>query len=302
MSMIEQELSSQPDVWLAAGALAETASEQLPARGQRVVVVGCGTSLYMAQAAARWREDAGDGETDAYPASELPGGRRYDLCVAVSRSGTTTEVVELLERVGGRTLLITADPDQPASAVALSTIALPFADEESVVQTRFATGWLALWRAHLGHDVEALAQDGRWALSAPLPDALETRRQFVFLGRGPAAGLASEAALKLREAAGCWTEAYPSMEIRHGPISGVGPDSLVWSLDRLDDGLRGAIAATGAAIVQGDHDPMAELVRVHRVAVQLAEANGLDPDHPRHLARSVILPAPSPAGAASSDR
>jgi fructoselysine-6-P-deglycase FrlB-like protein len=256
----------------------------------------------MAQAAARWREDAGDGETDAYPASELPAGRRYDLCVAISRSGTTTEVIELLERVGGRSLLITAVPDQPAGHVASSSIALPFADEGSVVQTRFATGWLALWRAHLGHDVDALAEDGRWALSAPLPGRLGDRRQFVFLGRGPAAGLAFEAALKLREAAGCWTEAYPAMEVRHGPISGIGPHSLVWSLDRLDDGIRAAVAATGAAVVQGDHDPMAELVRVHRAAVELAEANGLDPDHPRHLARSVILTAPSPAGATSSDR
>jgi fructoselysine-6-P-deglycase FrlB-like protein len=30
-------------------------------------------------------------------------------------------------------------------------------------------------------------------------------------------------------------------------------------------------------------------VRVHRVAVALAEMKGLDPDHPRHLTRSVVL-------------
>jgi fructoselysine-6-P-deglycase FrlB-like protein len=34
---------------------------------------------------------------------------------------------------------------------------------------------------------------------------------------------------------------------------------------------------------------MAELVRVQRVAAALADARGLDPDHPRNLTRSVVL-------------
>jgi len=34
---------------------------------------------------------------------------------------------------------------------------------------------------------------------------------------------------------------------------------------------------------------MAELVRVHRLALALARARGLDPDRPRNLTRSVIL-------------
>ena len=35
---------------------------------------------------------------------------------------------------------------------------------------------------------------------------------------------------------------------------------------------------------------MAELVLIQRMAVELAEAQGLDPDHPKHLSRSVVLP------------
>jgi glucosamine 6-phosphate synthetase-like amidotransferase/phosphosugar isomerase protein len=34
---------------------------------------------------------------------------------------------------------------------------------------------------------------------------------------------------------------------------------------------------------------MAELVKIQRTAVLLAEAKGLDPDRPRHLTRSVVL-------------
>jgi fructoselysine-6-P-deglycase FrlB-like protein len=35
---------------------------------------------------------------------------------------------------------------------------------------------------------------------------------------------------------------------------------------------------------------MAELVLVQRMAVELAEVHGLDPDRPKHLTRSVVLP------------
>jgi glutamine---fructose-6-phosphate transaminase (isomerizing) len=45
----------------------------------------------------------------------------------------------------------------------------------------------------------------------------------------------------------------------------------------------------GATVVSSERDPMAELVRVQRAAVALATARGLDPDHPRHLTRSVVL-------------
>ena len=56
-------------------------------------------------------------------------------------------------------------------------------------------------------------------------------------------------------------------------------------------GLKVADAAgTGATIVNGGSDPMAELVLIQRMAVELAEARGLDPDHPKHLTRSVVPP------------
>ncbi len=111
----------------------------------------------------------------------------------------------------------------------------------------------------------------------------------MFLGRSWSVGLAREAALKVREAAQAWSEAYPVMEYRHGPISVAGPGSVVWALERLPDGMADEIESTGARVVEPVGDPLAELVRVQRVAVALAQARGLDPDRPRHLARSVVL-------------
>ena len=90
MSAIEQEVASQPAVWLEAGLL--DTDGLLPPRGARVAAIGCGTSLYIAQAYAAAREAGGHGETDAFPASEIPAGRAYDAVLAISRSGTTTEV------------------------------------------------------------------------------------------------------------------------------------------------------------------------------------------------------------------
>jgi fructoselysine-6-P-deglycase FrlB-like protein len=114
--------------------------------------------------------------------------------------------------------------------------------------------------------------------------------QFVFLGRGWTVGLAAEAALKFREAAGAWAEAYPAMEYRHGPISAAGPGTVVWWLGGAQPDLVTDVRATGAAVVVSDLDPMAELVTLQRAAVALAETRGLDPDRPQHLTRSVVLP------------
>jgi fructoselysine-6-P-deglycase FrlB-like protein len=299
MSWMSSEIASQPAVWRRAAALGrELPAGLLPAPGERVALVGCGTSYNMAQAAAALREAAGQGETDAFAASEMPATRRYDAVVALSRSGTTTEVLRLLERLPPEipTTVLSAVPGTPVVAAARRAIVLDFADERSVVQTRFATSALVLWRAWLGEDLEATIAAAERALRAPLPvepgpPADGRPGHFVFLGRGWTAALASEAALKLREAARAWVESYPAMEYRHGPIAVAGPGTVVWALGTLPEGLAEDVAATGARVLEPDPDPMASLVLAQRLAAALAAARGLDPDHPRHLTRSVVLPS-----------
>src|ERR1700740_2849798 len=66
-----------------------SAPAPLPAPGERAAVIGCGSSLNVARCYAALREAAGQGETDAFPASEAPSTRRYDRMVFVSRTGTT---------------------------------------------------------------------------------------------------------------------------------------------------------------------------------------------------------------------
>ncbi|MEU6139706.1 SIS domain-containing protein [Streptomyces sp. NPDC047081] len=291
MTHVEDELMTQPECWTRAAAEAARHGGALPAPGERVAIVGCGTSYFMAQSAAALREGAGQGETDAFAASEFPHGRAYDRVVALTRSGTTTEVLELLGELRGRirTTAVTADPDTPVMSAADDVVVLDFADERSVVQTRFATTALTLLRAHLGLHTDAVVADARSALTTPLPEGLVGCTQFTFLGRGWTVGLANEAGLKMREASLAWTEAYPAMEYRHGPISITTRGTATWMLGEAPEGLAQQVRETGGLWVPGTLDPLAELVRAQRLAVAVAAARDLDPDRPRHLTRSVIL-------------
>lgn len=290
-TFVHTEIMSQPACWRRAVEVAAQSRGLLPRDGERVAVVGCGTSWFMAQAYASLRESTGQGETDAFAASEMPRGRHYDLLLAITRSGTTTEVLTLLNQVRGSqpTLAVTGDPASPVLGATDQTIVLDFADERSVVQTRFATTTLALLRASLGQDIEPVIAQGEQAVVADLPAGLLERTQFTFLGSGWTVGLANEAALKLREACLAWAESYPAMEYRHGPISITDARSAVWFLTHPPASLPEEVAATDALVITPTGDPMAELVRVQRLSVALAAAKGLDPDRPRNLSRSVIL-------------
>jgi fructoselysine-6-P-deglycase FrlB-like protein len=289
-AFVDVEIASQPASWRKVLDLGD-AQKLPPVTGERVAVVGCGTSWFIAMAYAWLRESAGQGVTDAFAASEFPAGRDYDVIVAISRSGTTTEVADLLRNDAGRArkLAIVGVPGTPIDQAADQSVVLDFADEQSVVQTRFATTTLAFLRAHLGHDIEKLAADAERALDLPLPAAALAAEQLTFLGRGWTVGLAQEAALKVREASQSWAEAYPAMDYRHGPIAIAAPGRVVWTFGEMPEGLEAEVARTGADWIASELDPQAHLVLAQRLAVARARQLGLDPDRPRQLTRSVIL-------------
>jgi glucosamine--fructose-6-phosphate aminotransferase (isomerizing) len=283
------EVESQPEVW--GRVLAESAAltAPLPVAGEPVLFVGCGTSYYVGEAYARRRNTAGLGRTRAAIASEIPYVDPGEIVVLLSRSGTTTDLVRAGARLreDHRVVGIVGEARTPVVDVCDEVVLLDFADEVSVVQTRFATSAVLLLRASLREDLAALPGAAREALTLPVPEPLPDHT--VFLGTDWTIGLAHEAALKCREAAGAWTEAYPIMEYQHGPIAVAGPRSLVWSLSPLPDFVRESVQETGARVLEFELDPLAQLVLVHRLALALAAAAGRDPDRPEHLSRSVQL-------------
>ena len=294
-SSLQAEIATQPDDWARVVSRVGEVHAALPAAGARLAVVGCGTSFYMAQAFAALREQAGQGETDAFAASEHKLHRGYDAVLVITRSGTTTEVIDVLTGLRGSgvpTTAIVATAGTPVTELADTVILLSEVDEESVVQTRFATTALALLRASLGEDLTGAVADARAVLAedeAQCLAGLADAGQLSFLGRGWTVGLAEEAGLKLRESAQLWTESYPAMEYRHGPISIAAPGRATWAFGEVPEGLADQVRATGAHFEHRDIDPMADLVRVHRLCLAKARQVDVDPDNPRHLSRSIVL-------------
>jgi glucosamine--fructose-6-phosphate aminotransferase (isomerizing) len=247
------EILSQPEVWPAAlQEISQRAAfqELLAEAGARYdwLFVGCGTSFYLAEAAAcAWRVLSG-GQARALPASEIllfPQLSQLDSentqAVIISRSGRTSEAVraaEVLSRTHGiLTLGLTCSPDSELAAICDRTFALSAADEQSLVMTRsFTTMFLAL--VQLG-----AARSANGAILAAIESAaasLATRIQrfntqiesfatgqefedFVYLAQGPLFPAAREAALKITEMSCSYAQAYHTLEFRHGPKSIVSP-------------------------------------------------------------------------------
>ena len=292
MTLTSREIASQPAVWRRAlETHADRAAKVLRLPGERVLVLGCGTSAFAAESFAVLREQAGLGVTDAAYASEPWPWRNYDSVIVFSRSGTTTEVIDALGRVpeGVRTVAVTGVADSAIAEAADEVLLLDFADEESVVQTRFPTTLLVLARAALGEDLSALPDQAQELLSRPLDIDIEGLTHFVYLGSGWTYGLAQEAALKIREAAQAWAESYPMLDYRHGPLAVADARSLVWIFANAEPSLVADIERTGATVRVGTADPLVELVQAQRLAVAIAERSGLNPDAPRHLTRSIVL-------------
>ena len=114
----------QPARLLAAGRRRWPRSPGLPGPGERVAVVGCGTSWFMAKAYAALREQRRPGRDRRVPGLRVPARPPYDRVVAITRSGTTTEVIDLLGRrstAGRRPRRSPPTRRQPAAALADAT-------------------------------------------------------------------------------------------------------------------------------------------------------------------------------------
>jgi len=214
--------------------------------------VGCGSSYYIAlAAAASWSAITGL-RARAVPASELllfPGlalaGSSDVAAVVISRSGRTSEALRAAELLEGekniRTLGVTCTTDQPLQEIATSTLALLPAHEESTVMTRSFTSMLLALQYTAAYMAEnhgftqcllQLAEHAEPVLSALHPRIREfaNSRQFagyIGMGQGPFYGLACECALKLAEMSISPVQSYHTLEFRHGPKSVVSPAMLV---------------------------------------------------------------------------
>ncbi|MYW62736.1 sugar isomerase [Streptomyces sp. SID8379] len=258
-------VEGQPDCWTRAAEMAVRHRALLPQRGERVAVVGSGASFSMAQAYAARREADGHGETDAFSASAFLYGREYDRIVALTRTGTAPAMLRLLGKVHDNvpSVAITASPDAPG--IADHTLRLDFADEpRAAVATRFPTTALALLRAHLGENLDDATDDAYEAIEETLPSVLLGASRFTFLGSGWTYGIAEAAAQLMRDNAGTWAQAYQELEYRPRPAA---EQQVTWVFGDVPDRLTEAVRESGGTLIASARDPLAELVRVQRLAM-----------------------------------
>ncbi len=286
--------------------------------------VGSGSSFHLGSALAAALTDLGL-DAQAVPSAEIVfhnagQAARGRQVVAISRSGTTTETVEAVRTVASSARAvhaITTVEGSPLAAAASASTVMPSVDERSVVQTRsvVAAGWLvASWIQTPGLDAASL-WDGHTAASRAWAHELPTDvRRVHLLGDGRFWPVAREGALKLKESALMDAEGFETFEHRHGPRSLVSEDTLVIGMlhpDTTEPALEvlrelegfGAKVATlategvpplGVSLrwPQGwslPFDVTAPMTALQAYALHAAQARGLNPDAPRHLAYSVVL-------------
>jgi glutamine---fructose-6-phosphate transaminase (isomerizing) len=333
----QQEIFSQGDAWICALNAVEAIRQQIQASDyhqyQQVIFTGCGSSYYLALSAATLFQNLTGVYARAVPAGELLmnpeglywGGR--NLLFAFSRSGSTTEVIESVQKFradgAGPVFAITVHEDAPLSSVADMSLPIKEAAEESIAQTRAfssmyvaiaALSMLAGGRPDLFAEMKRLPAIGQALLARcesyarGLGENLSIDR-FYFLGSGERYGLACEASLKMKEMTITHTEAFHFLEFRHGPISMVNENTAIVGLlsesrRNYEEKVLEDTRQLGARVIAlSEHDAdiafesaLPECVRnilylplLQVMAFYRSLKKGLDPDKPTNLDAVVYL-------------
>ena len=251
------EIISQPSVWqqvLQDPAVNSRMDSILETSAKRTkwIFVGCGTSYYLAEAAANTAMSLTGKPARALPGSEVllyPELVRAEgenvQAVVISRSGKTSEAVRaaitLRQQLGIPTIGITCAEHSPLQQACEQTIVLRMADEKSTVMTRSFTSMLIALQVlsakradnlkfisdlqsmamHFGSLLDGIAgQMESFVKKQPFHD-------YVFLGQGAFHGIAREAALKVMEMSCSYSQFFHALEFRHGPKAIVSPDTCL---------------------------------------------------------------------------
>lgn len=214
-------------------------------------VLGCGSSFSLAKSAAtQFSQHTG------IPACALPAGdvlvnfTAYKKMLTgatlllLSRSGSTSEVVRAAElckeELGCKVLSVCAKVDTPVEKIADWSLCLPWAFDEAVCQTRTVSNLYvaALGLAQIaGGNTAALAElhalkDCAAAFCPAQEELLSALAQkpwtrAVVLGDSGMAGVLEEGALAFKEICRRDSNHYHLLDVRHGPMVQIGPDTLV---------------------------------------------------------------------------
>jgi glucosamine 6-phosphate synthetase-like amidotransferase/phosphosugar isomerase protein len=249
--------------------------EERPAPGTRVLFTGCGTSFHAALACGRATQ-ALDVVLGEAPEAEV--------LVAISHEGGTTLTLEAVGGFAGETWAITGKADSAIPEACDHVVVATPAVEESYCHTASYTCAVAAGRALLGEDVSGLADAVEAKLEEPAwPTSAHER--WVVAGAGGDRATALEAVLKLREGAHVAAEAHQTEQLLHGHLAAIDDGVRCFVLQgqgRAAERAEAAVRALGeigcdVTLVETTH-PVVDIVPFQRLAVDLANERGVDPD------------------------
>jgi glucosamine--fructose-6-phosphate aminotransferase (isomerizing) len=334
------ELVSQPDAWERLLARLD-AGRDVPSVAldtiDEILLVGSGTSYYLALAVADWVSRRHDIDVRAVPSCEVvldrhqvklaPGRRR--LVIAISRSGESSELIlaiKALQAADTRVLGVSCAPASSLLRMADEAFLIAEGFEDGLVMLRSFTSMLLALQYAFGSAADraalrTLPAAGRAVIDARTEQLRELayRRsfdRFVYLASGSSYPIALEASLKVQEMSISTSEAYHSLEYRHGPKANANGDTLLtlFCLPDTELGLSLArdvkalgvtllvvgpnadlysqIADFTVPVTAGLDDGQASvlsLLPLQILAFETAMRKGKNPDAPENLSKVVIL-------------
>lgn len=319
-----------------------------PTAIDRVVITAAGTASFAGEVGATLMRRLARIDARVEVASEFrysePVVNGRTLCVVVSQSGETIDTLEAMreaKRRGAHTLAILNVKGSSISREADDVLYIHAGPEIGVASTKAFLGMvaafalLALWlgRARQQVDDESAREfvHALRALPGQVEHVLSERdvvramteqvvgaRSALYLGRGVNVATAMEGALKLKEISYIHAEAYPTGEMKHGPIALVDRDLPVVAVatasqqyEKTVSNLQEVKAREGRLIVVANEDdagigqhtqhllrvprtlellsPLINAVPLQLLAYEVACRLGRDVDQPRNLAKSVTV-------------
>lgn len=319
----------------------KTLDEAFAEKYDEVIFTGCGTSLYLAQASAHAFSTCTGISAKGMCCSELyyfpetyVGNGKKVLVVPMTRKSYTTEVRMAIDKVrsypGVKSLAITCDPD--SSKYNDYMLLSPETPEDSVIMTRSFTSMIYLavvMSYYVGGKKEKIEQLKDYAANAEsfLKATDEMAKKivaehpecnlFITLGQGINYGIANECMNKMKEMSLSNSEAYYTLEYRHGPMSLVDDKTLIILLGNEDtvDGdakLLTQMKEYGAKVLAIGNNASKDFTDVdytldmpygydslqnapiigfigQLIGYYVAELKNLNADSPRHLTQAIVI-------------
>jgi glucosamine--fructose-6-phosphate aminotransferase (isomerizing) len=265
----------------------------------RVVLIGCGTSLNAAQVGRHLVERLSGLPAEAESASEFRYRDPYigpkTLVVSIGQSGETADTIAAMQLVrdkGAKLVTICNSEGSQASRIADGTLYMRAGLEIGVASTKTFIASLTilnLLAIYLGQSrgfldssaakelIDGLAQCPRLigemlantAIYRHLAQQCYEYNNFLFLARGINVPIAFEGALKLKEISYIHAEGYPAGEMKHGPIALIDPGMCTVALaprdslyDKVANNVKEVKARDGhvvAVLTRGDTAMAAEV-------------------------------------------